>query len=213
MSDYGSQLDRLSDLYEEHHETARDSGEFVFVPERIPFLVDAVGGPGKRVLDLGCRTGAVSVRFLPGNEVVGMDVDREALEVAARRGIEPVRGNVEEPLPFAAAAFDAVVAGELLEHVRWPADVIREARRVLRPGGVLTGSVPNAYRLQSRLLFLAGRAPEDDPTHLRMYSARSLRQLLDGFEQVTIEYVGGRLRPLHPRLLSRDLAFAARLAP
>lgn len=213
MSDYGTELDRLGDLYEEHHGEVRAGGEFVFVPERIPFLVAAVGTPGKRVLDLGCRSGAVTQHFMPGNDVVGMDVDREALAVAARRGIEPVRGNVEEPLPFADASFDAIVAGELLEHVRWPADVVREVRRVLRPGGVFAGSVPNAFRLQSRLRFLAGFAPEDDPTHLRMYSPRSLRALLDGFDELTMHYVGGRFRRLQPRLLARDLAFAARLGP
>jgi SAM-dependent methyltransferase len=213
MSDYGTELDRLGDLYEEHHDESRDRGEFVFVPERIPFLVAALGSPGKRILDLGCRTGAVTQHFVPGNDVVGMDVDREALAVAARRGIEVVRGNVEERLPFADASFDAVVVGELLEHVRWPRDVVGEARRVLRPGGMLAGSVPNAYRLQSRLLFLVGRPPEDDPTHLHMYSPRSLRELLAGFDDVKLEFAGGQFRWLHPRLLARDVVFAARIAP
>jgi SAM-dependent methyltransferase len=213
MTDAGTDLDQLGQLYERHHRDARAGGEFVFVPERIPFLVAAVGGPGKRVLDLGCRTGAVTQHFLPGNEVVGIDVDRAALEQAEERGIEPVHANVEDPLPFADGSFDAVVAGELLEHVRDPERLVAEARRVLRAAGVLAGSVPNAYRLQSRLLFLAGRPPEDDPTHLRMYSAGMIRRLLAGFDEVTVDFVGGRYRPLHPRLLARDLVFAARLAP
>jgi SAM-dependent methyltransferase len=198
----------LSERYEEHHRARRDDGDFVFVPERVPLFRDAVGR-GKRVLDLGCRSGALTRHFLDGNSVVGLDVDAAALEKAAALGIEPLQADVEQPLPLEDASFDAVVAGELLEHLRFPDALVAEIRRVLRPGGVLVGSVPNAFRVQSRLRFLRGRPPEDDPTHLRMFSPAALRELLAGFEGVQLSYVGGRYRRLHPRLLARDLVFRA----
>ena len=198
----------LSERYEEHHRARRDDGDFVFVPERVPLFRDAVG-LGKRVLDLGCRSGALTRHFLDGNSVVGLDVDAAALEKAAALGIEPLQADVEQPLPLEDASFDAVVAGELLEHLRFPDALVAEIRRVLRPGGVLVGSVPNAFRVQSRLRFLRGRPPEDDPTHLRMFSPAALRELLAGFEGVQLSYVGGRYRRLHPRLLARDLVFRA----
>ena len=69
--------------------------------------------------------------------------------------------------------------------------------------------MPNAFRLQSRLRFLRGRPPEDDPTHLRMFSPDALRGLLDGFEKVRFSYVGGRYVRLHARLFARDLVFTA----
>jgi SAM-dependent methyltransferase len=198
----------LQERYEEHHRERRDEGDFVFVPERIPLFVEAIGH-GKRVLDLGCRSGALTRHFLEGNSVVGLDVDAAALEKARALGIEPVQANVEEPLPFEEGSFDAVVAGELLEHLQFPDALVAEAKRVLRPGGVLVGSVPNAFRVQSRLRFLRGRAPEDDPTHLRMFSADAMRELLRDFEDVGIEFVGGRYARLHARLLARDLVFRA----
>jgi len=177
----------LQEQYERHHRERREEGDFVFVPERIPLLVAAVGA-GKQVLDLGCRSGALTRHFLDGNEVVGLDVDAAALAKAAALGI-----------------------GELLEHLRVPDALVAEIRRVLRPGGVLAGSVPNAFRLQSRLRFLRGRPPEDDPTHLRMFSPPALEALLAaGFEDVELFFVGGRYRRLHPRLLARDLVFSAR---
>ena len=197
----------LGGRYEEHHRVRRDEGDFVFVPERIPFFQQAIGR-GKRVLDLGCRSGAFTRHFLDGNEVVGLDVDRVALEKASELGIEPVVANVEEPLPFEGASFDAVVAGELFEHLQFPDAVVAEARRVLRPGGALVGSVPNAFRIQSRLSFLRGRPPEDDPTHLHLFSPDAIRKLLADFDDVRIEYVGGRYRRLHARLLARDLVFS-----
>jgi SAM-dependent methyltransferase len=198
----------LQERYEEHHRERRDEGDFVFVPERIPIFVAAVGR-GKRVLDLGCRSGALTRHFVDGNEVVGLDVDAVALAKAAELGIDGVQGNVEEPLPFDDASFDAVIAGELFEHLQFPDTLVREVRRVLRPGGVIVGSVPNAYRLQGRLRFLLGRAPEDDPTHLHMFSATAVRRLLAEFQDVRLSFVGGRYRRLHPRLLARDLVFTA----
>ncbi|CAN5192695.1 hypothetical protein BH09ACT13_BH09ACT13_08110 [soil metagenome] len=197
----------LQERYEEHHRERRDEGDFVFVPERIPLFQTAIGH-GKRVLDLGCRLGALSRHFLEGNSVVGLDVDSAALEKAAALGIEPVQSNVEEPLPFDDASFDAVVAGELLEHLQFPDALVAEIRRVLRAGGIVVGSVPNAFRLQSRLRFLRGHAPEDDPTHLRMFSPAALRALLSDFETVQLSYVGGRYARLHARLFARDLVFS-----
>lgn len=199
----------LGERYEEHHRDRRSEGDFVFVPERIPLFGAAIGR-GKRVLDLGCRSGALTRHFLEGNEVVGLDVDRAALAKAEAFGIEPVYADVEDPLPFENGSFDAVVAGELLEHLRFPDALLAEIRRVLRPGGVIVGSVPNAFRLQGRLKFLLGRAPEDDPTHLHMFSPTALRALLSSFEDVRLTYVGGRYRRLHPRLLARDLVFSGR---
>jgi SAM-dependent methyltransferase len=199
----------LGERYEAHHRERRDDGDFVFVVERIPLFQAAIGR-GKRVLDLGCRAGALTRHFLEGNEVVGLDVDQAALAKAEALGIQPVVADAEEPLPFEDASFDAVVAGELLEHLRFPDELVAEIRRVLRPRGVIVGSVPNAFRLQSRLMFLLGRPAEDDPTHLHMFSPAALRELLAGFEHVRLAYVDGRYRRLHPRLLARDIVFSGR---
>jgi SAM-dependent methyltransferase len=198
----------LRERYEEHHRERRDEGDFVFVPERIPLFVDAIGR-GKRVLDLGCRSGALTRHFLEGNSVVGLDVDAAALEKAQALGIEPVQADVEEPLPFDGETFDAVVAGELFEHLQFPDALVAEIRRILRPGGVLVGSVPNAFRVQSRLRFLRGEPPEDDPTHLRMFSPDAIRDLLTDFDAVRLTYVGGSYTRLNARLFGRDLVFTA----
>lgn len=199
----------LQERYEAHHRERRDEGDFLFVPERIPLFRAAIGRD-KHVLDLGCRAGALTRHFLEGNEVVGLDVDQVALAKAEALGIQPVVADVEEPLPFADASFDAVVAGELLEHLRFPDALVAEIRRVLRPRGVVVGSVPNAFRLQGRLRFLRGRPVEDDPTHLHMFSSSAVRELLAGFDDVRLAYVGGRYRRLHPRLFARDLVFSGR---
>lgn len=204
---------RLAALYRRHHAERRNDGEFVFVPERLPLFVQAVGGPGKRVLDLGCRTGAVTQHFLVGNDVVGIDVDTDALERAQARGISTVWGDVEEALPFDDESFDVVVAGEILEHTRFPDNVVAEIARVLKPDGVLVGSVPNAYRLKNRLTFFAGRPPEQDPTHLRMFSPAMIRAQLAPIGESSLSFVGGRLARVHGRLFANDLVFVSSRTP
>jgi SAM-dependent methyltransferase len=177
--------------------------------ERAALFRDFVGGPGKRVLDLGCRTGALTRAYLPGNEVIGVDVDRRALAEASRRGIETCWADVEHQLPFDAAEFDVVVAGELFEHLRDPAAVLRDVRRVLRPGGRLVGSVPNGFRLKNRLRFVLGREPEDNLAHLHLFSPRALLTLLEGFVAPELAFISSRFNRLHPRLAANIIVFAA----
>ncbi|TMK54792.1 MAG: class I SAM-dependent methyltransferase [Actinobacteria bacterium] len=205
-----SRLEDLSDRYGEHHRERR-SREFVYAgEERVRLFREYVGGPNRRVLDLGCRYGALTRAYAEGNEVTGVDVDREALAEAAKLGIDTKWADADEPLPFEGASFDVVVAGELLEHVRDPDGLVAEARRVLRPGGQFVASVPNAFRLKNRLRFLLGRKPEDDPTHLHMFSPADVESLLRDFDEPRVHYIAGRFVPLHGALFANDIVFAGR---
>ena len=196
--------------YRGHHEQRGRSG-FVFCgPDRIPLFRQWVGGPGLRLLDLGCRDGALTSAYLDGNRVVGVDIDRVALGRARGLGIETVWADLDQPLPFENATFDMVVIAEVLEHLRFPEQLLSEASRVLVPGGTLIGSVPNCYRLKSRFRFLLGRPPENDPTLLRMFRPADLTDALVGFEQVEVRFLAGRLVRLNRRLFANDIAFRAR---
>ncbi len=203
-------LEQLSERYAEHNRLERGAG-FVFAgSKRIELFRRYVGGPGRRVLDLGCRDGALTQAYAEGNQVVGVDADREALAQAEKLGIETRWADLDQPLPFEAETFDVVVAGELLEHLRDPRRVVGDTLHVLRPGGTFVGSVPNAYRLKNRLRFFLGRKPEDDPTHLQMFSAADVRALLAGFEEPQLHFIAGRLVPLHARLFANDIVFVGR---
>ena len=203
-------MERLEERYRAHHQDSR-SPDFIWArPERTALFSEAVGGPGRRVLDLGCRYGALTAFYADGNEVVGLDIDREALGQAAERlGIETLWADLEEPLRLEDGSFDVVVIGELLEHIREPQRLIDEARRVLRAGGALVGSTPNGFRLKNRLRFLAGRHPEVDPTHLHLFSPADVRALLADFDEPLLKFVAGRLAPLHPRWFANVMFFTA----
>jgi SAM-dependent methyltransferase len=95
--------------------------------------------PGERVLDLGCGVGAMTAQMAslyPGIALFAVDIDLEPLRVALAN--HPVAGFVRADgahLPFGDHAFNCVHSSWLLEHVASPVTVLREVRRVLRPGG------------------------------------------------------------------------------
>jgi 2-polyprenyl-6-hydroxyphenyl methylase/3-demethylubiquinone-9 3-methyltransferase len=92
---------------------------------------------GSVLLDLACGGGLLAPHVAAkGHRHVGLDLSPTALPVARAHGVVPVRGDVLR-LPFADAVADVVVAGEVLEHVAAPLDLLAEACRVLRPGGTL----------------------------------------------------------------------------
>lgn len=99
--------------------------------------------PGRRVLNVGAGQGSFT-RLLEDRAYEVTSSDVTAATVGVLRG--RVRGEALladlTDLPFAEATFDAVVAGEVIEHIEDDQRALAEARRVLRPGGAVVLSVP-----------------------------------------------------------------------
>ena len=100
-------------------------------------LVPDATRPDSLLLDLACGGGLLAPHLAgKGYRHVGLDLSPTALPQARAHGVVTVRGDVLR-LPFADEVADVVVAGEVLEHVTEPLQLVAEACRVLRPGGTL----------------------------------------------------------------------------
>lgn len=100
-------------------------------------LIPAARAPAAVLVDLGCGAGLLAPHVAArGYRHIGVDASGSALDAARAHGVAAVRGDVLA-VPLAAASADVVVAGEILEHVTDLARAVREACRVLRPGGLL----------------------------------------------------------------------------
>jgi 2-polyprenyl-3-methyl-5-hydroxy-6-metoxy-1,4-benzoquinol methylase len=163
---------------------------------RLAFLLEHAP-PGARVLDVGCGEGWFTAALArAGRAAVGVDVAAEPLRRARERepGLDLRLLPAAGPWPLPDADFDAVWAGEVVEHVADTAGWLSEVRRVLRPGGALVLSTPAHGPLTRLGLGLSGRAfarrfdPRSD--HLRFYTRRSLVALLYDFRFEAVETRG-----------------------
>jgi 2-polyprenyl-6-hydroxyphenyl methylase / 3-demethylubiquinone-9 3-methyltransferase len=175
---------------------------------RLAFLLERVPA-GARVLDVGCGEGAFTAALVrAGRESVGIDVAEAPLRRARERageGLDLRLVPVEGEWPLQDASFDAVWAGEVIEHVADTAAWLSEVRRVLRSGGTLVLSTPAHGPLTRLWLGLSRRSFESrfDPRsdHLRFYTRHTLAALLQdfGFERIETAGTGGLIGPLPPR--------------
>jgi SAM-dependent methyltransferase len=129
-----------------------------------------------KLLDVGCGSAWLAEHF---PDYTGIDASPDAAARAAERGRNVQTVDVDAGFPFDDASFDGVVMKDLLEHVSDPVAVVREARRVLKPGGLVFASSPDAQRWVW-----------DDYTHVRPFTRKSYRLLFadNGFEVERVAY-------------------------
>src|SRR4051812_20352621 len=117
-------------------------------------------GTDKRVLELGPATGRIT-RALKGNncEVVAIERDPRAAEML--RGLcTVIEGDIEQlPLEhyLKGMTFDVILAGDFLEHLQDPVQVLRELRPFLNSNGFVVSSIPNVAHGSVRMLLLQGK--------------------------------------------------------
>jgi SAM-dependent methyltransferase len=158
---------RLSETY--FWNTAHNDVALRALAPHLPGLRERGDGP-LRILDLGCGPGN-TLRLLERHGLAfGLEYSTVALAVARRRGFVRVVAGDGARLPLRPASVDCVVALEVVEHFADDLAVVREALRVLRPGGVLVASVPAFMSLW--------RSHDELYGHHRRYTRAGLRRLL-----------------------------------
>lgn len=120
-------FDRIAPLYD----------RFMFGADRdaLEAGLDRARRDVERVVDVAGGTGRAAAA-IPREERLVVDASRPMLRRAARRGLGAVAGDAAA-LPLADGSVDAVMVVDAFHHLPDQAGAIREARRVLRPGGVL----------------------------------------------------------------------------
>lgn len=106
-------------------------------------VADHFAGPGVEVLDIGCGSGRfVEMATAAGCRAVGIDATEALLEIAAGRTPAATFREAEmEDLPFSSASFDLVTGFNSFQYAADPVAALREARRVVRPGGHVVAMV------------------------------------------------------------------------
>jgi SAM-dependent methyltransferase len=151
-------------------------------------------------LDVGCGYGAMLPGLARYGPVAGIEVFAEAVERCRRRGFDGVRQGSAYELPMADESFGLVTFFDCLEHLDDDVAALHEARRVLRPGGLVAISGPAYGFLYANNDRIAH--------HRRRYTRRELRAKLEatGFELRKSTYVNTLLFPaILPAVLAKKL--------
>jgi len=166
---------------------------------------------GATVLDVGCSDGYLAAALARrGCAVYGTELDPQAAAAARAHCREVWAIDVEDAAARAAlpGGLDAIVLGDVLEHLRDPWAVLAWAATLLRDGGIAAVSVPNAVHWTARREIARGRFPladwgTFDRTHLRWFTRDSARELLRG-AGLTVESERFTAAPLPGEPLVRD---------
>ncbi|MEA2443254.1 MAG: hypothetical protein QOJ12_546 [Thermoleophilales bacterium] len=143
----------------------------------------------RRVLDLGCSSGALGAALKQRQpaEVTGVEIDADYAAAARERLDRVIRADVEELFEGdgGLGEFDCVIAADVLEHLRDPWTALTRAAGHLRPGGVAVISLPNIrYWHTFWMLGRHGTWPRTDfgicdRTHLRFFTLKDAYELID----------------------------------
>ncbi len=127
--------------------------------------------PTAKVLDVACGTGSIlrELRKRGYGDLHALEISSYAVSRLASEGIHSRRGKLPR-IAFASCEFDVVIASQILEHIVRRTLLVKEIRRVLKPGGRAFIFVPDNCL-----------GPIDEPEHVILYESNSLREFLSRF--------------------------------
>lgn len=144
-------------------------------------------GFNKRVLETGCASGHMSALLkAQGCTVVGMEIESAAVGPAMQWLERAVIGDLEAPATWSeldGTVFDAIVFGDVLEHLKDPLSALRAAAVHMAPAGFVVISVPNIAHADVKVALIKGTFPYSesgllDRTHLTFFTKDRLVELV-----------------------------------
>ncbi|MGQ9503192.1 MAG: class I SAM-dependent methyltransferase [Anaerolineae bacterium] len=160
-------------------------------------LMDALprGDGDLRLLDIGCGAGNMIHHLSRYGQVRGVEIDARPAAVARQRGYTVDLGDAGRGLAYPDATFDIVTALDVIEHNQDDLGLLREAHRVLKPGGYLVITTPAFMWLWSYNDVLNA--------HVRRYDIPTLRAKLCqvGFAIWRISYNNFLIFPMAAALI------------
>lgn len=154
----------------------------------------------KRVLDLGCGSGALgrTLKEQIDCEVTGVTHSESEAALAAQHLDEVLVRDLNDFALVGTRRFDCVICSHVLEHLYRPDEVLRQLRRKLSANGTLIVALPNVLHWRQRLQFLRGSFRYTDGglmdrTHYRFFDWITARELMvsSGYSIVEAAAEGG----------------------
>ncbi|MBE9041617.1 class I SAM-dependent methyltransferase [Oscillatoriales cyanobacterium LEGE 11467] len=154
-----------------------------------------------RVLDIGCGNGSLSNLIArQGYDVVGIDESESGVRVARQAfpQCQFIQGSIYHLSDLKLESqFDVVISSETIEHLFYPRELVRGARKYLKSNGRLILTTPYHGYLKNLVLAISGKMDRHfttlwDGGHIKFFSVVTLRSLLEseGFTDIQFEFAG-----------------------
>jgi 2-polyprenyl-3-methyl-5-hydroxy-6-metoxy-1,4-benzoquinol methylase len=197
---YADYYTRLNARNGERSGVASNYGATFFLLERLTARLLRLGPERRRfasayldleapgsLLDVGCGSGEFAASMRRGGWTVrGTDFDPSAAASARQlHGVTVDIGDLRE-IQYGDESFDAITARHVIEHVRDPLGFLTECWRLLKPGGKLVLTTPNAGSLGHRYFGSRWRGLEQ-PRHLFVFDATAMGALFLGAGIETVD--------------------------
>src|SRR4030042_230941 len=139
----------------------------------------------KKILDVGCNTGNLGEKLIKEKncEVWGIDYSKEAIKLAKKRLTQTKVFDLETyKIPFPKEKFDIIIFADVLEHLRYPEEILKKFSNMLNESGLVFTSIPNIANIKIRFNLLLGKWDYQeegilDKTHLRFFTKKTIRSL------------------------------------
>ncbi len=189
------------DYYNKSH--LMSSSRKGYYQEKINYFISQLQGMKKkkmRILDIACNDGELTEKFSSFGEIIGIDINKNAIAACKKRGLKCVCADLSEITKSHEKYFDVVIAGDIIEHIFDTDEFLHNIHKVLKKEGKLLLTTPNLASFGRRLLLGMGKNPyieyssklpseEFNVGHIRYYTTRNLHDQLriSGFENISIQ--------------------------
>ncbi len=142
---------------------------------------------GSKVLEIGCASGKLANILALSKKCLVYCVEKDPIIAAIARNkcVEMLNMDIEtEELPYVNGAFDCIILGNVLEHMKEPSKILANLKKYLSDSGFLIYSVPNIVNWHSRMTIFFGKFEYAengvfDKSHLRFYNLNSAKKLAE----------------------------------
>ncbi|MBW4522133.1 MAG: class I SAM-dependent methyltransferase [Scytolyngbya sp. HA4215-MV1] len=154
-----------------------------------------------KILDLGCGNGYLSNWLAQqGHQVVGVESSASGVTFACENfpNCHFIQASIYDlPLPELGDQFDVVLSAEVIEHLLYPKELVRAAKKCLKPNGRLIITTPYHGYIKNLVLALLGKMDQHlnplwDGGHIKFFSVATLQELLisEGYRDLKFSFSG-----------------------
>ncbi len=193
---------KITNQYEYRYQSTNQSHHHIYLIkpliEMISEYSDRIENQQKlRILDIGCGNGSLSKLIAQhGYEVVGIEESESGVKFASQTfpDCHFIQGTIYN-LPYAEIGekFDIVIAAEVIEHLFYPKELIRNGKECLKPNGRLIITTPYHGYLKNLILAISGKMDKHfttlwDGDHIKFFSVATMTALLETEDYTNIKF-------------------------